>query len=92
MADFHHLKQHSCRDQVTALEHGYKITHIGLLCWTLLPTLGLVPRVRAWFLLLKAALAFVFHAAIAAITDDYIPHLILWPHESIKYKLSHSSH
>jgi hypothetical protein len=51
---------------------GYIISHSGLLCWTPLPSAGLVPRVRARFLLLEAAFTIIFFATFAAITDDWL--------------------
>ena len=46
-----------------ALNEGYTITHKGLLLWAPIPSAGGVLILRAMFLLLEAALAFVFWAA-----------------------------
>jgi len=66
-------------------QQGYHISHIGLLCRALLPTPGLVPRVRARFLLLEAAFTIVFHAAFEASTDSFLSHLYLWPREAVSW-------
>ena len=60
-----------------AFSEGYHVAHKGLLCWSDLPTPGLVPRVRARFLALEALFTVLFNAAFAAITDSYYSHLAL---------------
>lgn len=67
------------------LGQGYQITHVGLLCWFPSPAASLVPRVRAQVLLLEAAFAIAFHAAFAAITDQGISHLLLWPRKMVDW-------
>ncbi|CAA9963584.1 PCK1-phosphoenolpyruvate carboxykinase [Pyrenophora teres f. maculata] len=59
-----------------ALKRGYHIAHRGLLCWTPLPTAGLVPRVRARMLAVEALFAFLFFAVFAAITDSLYQHIM----------------
>lgn len=61
-----------------AFEKGFKITHHGSLCWTPLPPSGLVPRVRARFLVLEAFFTVQFRAKKSAITNIYYQHLLLW--------------
>lgn len=67
-------------------EQGYHISRIALLCWTPVPAPGLAPRVRARFLLLEAAFAVAFHAALAAITDKWISHLLFWPRDTVAWE------
>jgi hypothetical protein len=66
-----------------AFQQGYHIAHIGLLCWSHLPTPGLVPRVRARFLCVEALFTCLFHAAIPKSTDVYYDHLLLWERASV---------
>ena len=68
-----------------AFRDGFVISHIGLLCWTPLPTPGLVPRARGLFLALEAAFDVIFHAKIKAITDSYFGHLVLWSADSVDW-------
>jgi len=69
-----------------AFAQGYVVAHKGIICSTPLPTPGLAPRVRARFLALEAVFAVLFIATIAAITDDYFEHLLLWKRETATWK------
>lgn len=60
-----------------AFARGYCVANKGLMCWTPLPTPGMVPRVRRRFFALEALFACLFHATIPAITDAYTSHLLL---------------
>lgn len=68
-----------------AIKDGYTIAHKGLLCWTPLPTPGLVPRVRGRFLAFEAAFTMLFHGCIPFITDPWIEHLLLWARDSVEW-------
>jgi hypothetical protein len=68
-----------------AFNEGYHIAHKGLLCWTPLPTAGLVPRCRARFLVLECLFTVVFHASYAATTDIYIDEFCLWPRDEVEW-------
>jgi hypothetical protein len=68
-----------------AYKNGYDISHRGLLCWTPQPAPGLVPRVRARFLVLEAVFTMLFHAAFSAITDSYAQHLLLWARDTVSW-------
>jgi hypothetical protein len=45
-----------------ALQNGYTIVHIGLICWAPLPSAAWVPQLRTFFLAIEAAFTFVFWA------------------------------
>lgn len=69
-----------------AFAQGYHVAHCGLLCWAPLPEAGLVPRVRARFLALEALFACLFHAMVAAVTDMYFEHMLLWPRDTAAWR------
>ena len=75
-----------------AFEDGYHIASFGLLCWTPIPSAGLVPRVRARVLCVEALFTCLFLAAFAKVTDVYFGHLLLWERASVTWKplCSHS--
>jgi hypothetical protein len=65
---------------------GYHVSHIGLLCYTPLPSPGLAPRVQARILLVEATMTVTFHAAYAAVTDSWFSDLLFWPREKVLWK------
>lgn len=69
-----------------AFNRGYHLAHSGLLCWTPLPSAGLVPRVRARLLALEALFTCLFHAAFQAVTDQYYEHLLLWERLTVEWE------
>ncbi|PSK57848.1 ATP synthase subunit beta, mitochondrial [Elsinoe australis] len=73
------------RFMLKAIKDGYTIAHKGLLCWTPLPTPGLVPRVRGRFLAFEAVFTMLFHGCIPFITDPWIEHLLLWARDSVEW-------
>lgn len=68
------------------LQEGFTIVYKGLLCWTpSIPTPGLQPTLRLFFLLLEATFSYVFWA-IRTITKDYgMAHLCLWDRHALEY-------
>ena len=66
-------------------EQGYHISHIGMLCWISLPSAGLVPRARGFFLLLEAVFTIIFHACTKMITDIYVEGILLWPRDAVTW-------
>jgi hypothetical protein len=68
------------------LEKGYHISHVGMFCWCPLPTAGLVPRARGFFLLLEAVFAIIFHACTKMITDVYVQDALLWPRDVVSWE------
>jgi hypothetical protein len=68
------------------LDEGYTNVHQGLLCWTpSIPTYGLQPTLRLFFLVLEAMFSYVFWA-MRTITRDYgMAHLCLWDRHSLEY-------
>ena len=69
-----------------ALNEGYTISHIGMICWTPIPSPGFVPRSRGLFLALEAVFTVVFHACNPMITDSYLDDVQLWPRESVEWE------
>ena len=69
-----------------ALDNGYHVAHVGLLCWTPMPPPGIQPRARALFLALEATFTVLLHACIPMITDDDAQHLLLWPRDSVTWE------
>jgi hypothetical protein len=69
-----------------AFNRGYRLAHFGLLYWAPLPSAGLVPHTRARFLLLEALFTCLFHAAFAAVTDQYYEHLLLWERHTVEWE------
>jgi hypothetical protein len=69
-----------------AFNRGYHLAHSGLICWTPLPSAGLVPRVRARFLALEAIFTCLFHAAREATTDVNYKHLLLWEQHTVEWE------
>jgi hypothetical protein len=76
----------AARFVLQAFKQGYHISHRGLLCWTPLPTPGLVPRVRARILAVEALFTCLFFAAFAATTDSYFKDLLLWERDTATWK------
>jgi hypothetical protein len=66
-------------------EQGYHISHIGMLCWIPLPSAGLGPRARGFFLLLEAVFAIIFHACTEMISDIYVEGMLLWPRDAVAW-------
>ncbi|OQO03108.1 hypothetical protein B0A48_11363 [Cryoendolithus antarcticus] len=70
-----------------ALDDGYKISSVGMLCWTDLPLPHLVPKLRARLLVIEAAFTVVFCACRKTIMDDvYIPDFFLWQRASVSWE------
>lgn len=69
-------------------QDGYRLAHSGLLCWTPLPSAGLVPRVRARILALESIFTCLFHAKFKMITDEYYEHLLLWKCDTVSWEPS----
>lgn len=69
-----------------AFSNGYELYHIGLLCWTPLPSPGLIPKARGLILALEALMTFIFHAGIPKITDSYISNFLLWPRDTVVWE------
>jgi hypothetical protein len=53
-----------------ALKEGYKITHVGLICWIPLPLMSLQPSIRILFVTLEAAFSYIFWA-MRTVNMDY---------------------
>lgn len=90
-----HYHPNSCylpRFVKKAFADGYEVRHVGLLCWTPLPSPGLVPKVRGRILALEALLTFIFHAGLAMVTDSYVSEFSLWSRQSVEWEplCSHS--
>ncbi|KAL8742197.1 MAG: hypothetical protein Q9184_008291, partial [Pyrenodesmia sp. 2 TL-2023] len=75
-----------------AFANGYEAQHIGLLCWTPLPSPGLVPKVRGRIMAMEALMTYIFHAGFSMITDTYISDFLLWSREAVDWEplCSHS--
>ena len=56
-----------------------------MLCSIPEPPAGLVPRARAFFLLLEAVFTILFHGCTAMITDSYLQTILLWPRSSVAW-------
>lgn len=69
-----------------AFRQGYHISHQGPLCWTPLPSAGLVPRVRARFLLLEAIFTCLFHASRASTSDVLYQDVLLWERQTVEWE------
>ncbi|KAH7374116.1 ATP synthase alpha/beta family, nucleotide-binding domain-containing protein, partial [Cadophora sp. MPI-SDFR-AT-0126] len=67
-----------------AFHLGFQMTHFGLLCWTPLPSPGLVPRVRARFLSLEAIFTCLFLALRKAKSDVYYDAVLLWERDTVE--------
>ena len=69
-----------------ALEKGYTITSIGVLCWTKAPTPELAPRLLARILILEAVFTIFFYACRETIMDElFIPDYFLWKRENMTW-------
>ena len=75
-----------------ALQKGYHISSIGMLCSTPLPTPSLVPPVRARFMALENYLSIRFHAVVQMVPDKYFQHLVSWPRSSVSWRPLGSHH
>lgn len=69
-----------------AFEEGYHVAHIGMVCWTRIPSTGLIPRARGLFLVLEATFTVLFHACVPSLSDLYVEHLLLWPREAVSWE------
>lgn len=70
-----------------ALRNGYKISSMGMLCWTDLPPPHLVPRLRARFFALEAVFTIIFCACVKMIMDDvFIPDFFLWKRDDVDWQ------
>jgi hypothetical protein len=68
-----------------AFKNGFTLAHIGFLCWTPLPPDGLVPRLRARFLLLESLFTIAFNASFVSSADFYVQRFIRWSRESTSW-------
>lgn len=68
-----------------AFQTGYRVSSIGMLCWTALPSAVMVPPIRARFIVLEAYFAIQFHAIIKMSSDKLFEHLVSWPRESVSW-------
>ena len=66
-----------------AFNHGYTLSHSGLLCWTPMPSAELCYHTRARFLAFEAFFNCLFHAAFPAITDTYYEWMMPWERRHI---------
>ena len=59
-------------------EQGYKLGHIGLLCWSPVPTPSIVPQARLKFLAVEVVFTCIFFTAVASIMDSTWSDLVPW--------------
>jgi len=68
-----------------AIDEGYKITHIGLICWAPYPSLATRVPLRAIFLVLETVFALLFWAMKSRTKDYYMPRICPWAIASLEY-------
>lgn len=69
-----------------ALQDGYEIASVGMLCWTDFPAPHLLPRSRARILVLEAIFTIFFYACHKMIMDDlFIPEFFLWQRQDVTW-------
>lgn len=73
-----------------ALDDGYHVGYKGLLCRCPIPARPLQPTVRTFFILLEAALAFVFWAMYATKGDYGVSSTCPWDRASLEHRLVQS--
>ncbi|EEY18532.1 conserved hypothetical protein [Verticillium alfalfae VaMs.102] len=68
-----------------SLDHGFTITHKGLLCWMLRPAAAGVPVNRLFFLILEATFAYAFWAMKSRERDYSMGHVCFWNRHALDY-------
>lgn len=68
-----------------AIDRGYVIIHVGIVCAIDLPAVGLRPRARAFMKGAEAYSGLIFHCVFPAITDSWTKHLLLWARDDIDW-------
>lgn len=68
-----------------ALHEGYKIAHIGLICWISLPPVSLQPTIRVLFIALEAAFSYIFWAMRTVNKDYGMSSICLWDRTTLEY-------
>ncbi|KAK4044435.1 ATP-1 H+-transporting ATP synthase [Parachaetomium inaequale] len=68
-----------------ALEDGYDIKHIGLLCWAPIPPPELIPTARVRFYALEAAFTFIFFAAFETRLDGLWASMLPWDRADVAW-------
>jgi hypothetical protein len=66
-------------------DKGFHISHIGLLCWGAIPSAGLVPGARGFYLAVEAAFTMIFHAKYIMVCDIHADPFLPWPQATVPW-------
>jgi hypothetical protein len=86
--------EHLPRRVESSLAQGFEIVNKGLLCWTSIPTPGLVPITRLFFYAMEATFACMLWAMNCAFDKDFgMGHMCLWDRSILEWDglCTHSS-
>jgi hypothetical protein len=86
--------EHLPRRVESSLAQGFEIVHKGLLCWTPIPSPGLVPITRLFFYAMEATFACLLWAMNCALHKDFgMGHMSLWDRSTLEWDglCTHSS-
>lgn len=79
------LKHRLPRFVQAAFDEGYAISHKGLICWSPIPSVGLIPKARVRFLAVEATFCHLFFAAVETRLDVLWTSFLPWRREDVKW-------
>lgn len=68
-----------------AYDRGYEFSHVGMLCWTSLPSPTLVPLTRLLFICLEGVFTCLFYSAFYTIMEGLWDDLMPWTRDSVSW-------
>lgn len=67
-------------------DKGYKLAHIGLLCWAPIPSVTIVPRARRRFVAIEGTFTNLFYSAIPTCMDGLWTGLMPWSRDDVLWR------
>lgn len=68
-----------------ALDDGFTITNVGMICWSDIPAAQFVPKCQLRFLGLEATFSYLFFTGIPAITDSIWTKAVPWKRNQVEW-------
>ncbi|KAK0119869.1 H(+)-transporting V1 sector ATPase subunit A [Cadophora gregata] len=67
-------------------DKGYDLAHIGLICWSPIPKVSIIPRARRRFLAIEGTFINIFYSAIPTIMDGMWTHFMPWSRDDVLWR------
>jgi hypothetical protein len=67
-------------------DKGYDLAHIGLLCWSPIPCVSIIPRARRRFVAIEGTFTNIFYSAFPTIMDGLWAHFMPWSRDDVLWR------